>query len=160
MSPDEIFGPTGHVTWAQECARAVVVFCYGFALVRLAGRRVFGKWSALDIIVSIMVGSNLSRALTGGADLWGTLAATTLLMILHWVLAQAAARFPRMSRLLEGRPVPLGEAGRIAEHVLVRHAVSDADLGEALRGAGLDDAGDIHRVVLEPSGKISVLKGR
>ncbi len=160
MSLDGIFGPTGHVTWAQECARAAVVFAYGLALVRFAGRRVFGKWAALDIVVSIVVGSNLSRALTGSAELWGTLAATTLLMLLHWVLSHAAARSSRLSWILEGRPVHLGEGGRVEERTLMRHAVSKADLGEALRGAGLDDPSGTRRVVLEPSGKISVLKER
>ena len=64
-----IFGVDAHLSWAQECARAVLVFAYGLLLVRVAGRRIFGKWSALDIIVSIVVGSNLSRALTGSAEL-------------------------------------------------------------------------------------------
>src|ERR687885_300502 len=108
MSLEDVFGPTGHITWAQECARALVVFIYGLALVRVAGRRVFGKWAALDIIVSIVVGSNLSRALTGSADLGGTLAATTLLMALHWILSHLAASFPTLSRVFEGRPVNLG----------------------------------------------------
>lgn len=160
MTPDDLFGTTGHVTWAQECARTVVVFAYGLVLVRLAGRRVFGKWAALDIVVSIVVGSNLSRALTGGAPLWGTLAATTLLMALHWLLSHAAARSARLSRLLEGRSVRLGKGGDLEPSLLRRHAVSEADLGEALRGAGLDEASGARLLVLEPSGKISVLKDR
>ena len=53
-----------------------------------------------------MVGSNLSRALTGNAHLWGTLAATTLLMALHWLLSHAAARSPWLSHLVEGRSIP------------------------------------------------------
>ncbi len=159
MALDDLFGSTGHVTWAQECARAALIFFYGLALVRIAGRRVFGKWAALDIIVSIIIGSNLSRALTGSAALWGTLAATTLLMLLHWVLAHAAARSPRLSRLLEGRSIRLGERGHMDDRTLIRHAVSEADLGEALRGAGLDDASGARLVVLEPSGKIGVEEG-
>src|SRR4051794_9298062 len=98
MNLIDIFGATSHITWLQECARGVLIFFYGLALVRLAGRRVFGKWAALDIVVSIIVGSNLSRALTGNAELWGTLAATTLLILLHWILAHAAARSARLSR--------------------------------------------------------------
>lgn len=160
MILDDLFGPTGDVTWAQECARAVVVFVYGLALVRLAGRRVFGKWAALDIIVSIVIGSNLSRALTGSAPLWGTLAATTLLMVLHWLLAHAAARWTSVSRVLEGRSVQLAEGGVVESTKLKSHAVSEADLNEALRAAGLEDAAQARRLVLEPSGKISVLKDR
>lgn len=153
-----LFGETGHIGWLQECARAVVIFVYGLVIIRLAGRRVFGKWAALDIIVSIIAGSSLSRALTGGADLFGTLAATSLLMVLHWVLARFVAVSPRLSRLIEGAPLTIAEAGAADAGRLVRHAVSDADLTEALHAAGLEDMSGARLVVLEPSGKISVLK--
>src|SRR3954454_16935665 len=89
-----IFGSGSDLAWYQECARAAVIFVYGLALVRIAGRRIFGKWSALDIVVSIIIGSNLSRTLTGNAQLWGTLAATTLLVALHWVLARLVVSSP------------------------------------------------------------------
>jgi uncharacterized membrane protein YcaP (DUF421 family) len=158
VSLHQLFGETGNVTWAQECARAVVVFFYGLLLVRLSGRRVFGEWSALDIIVSIMVGSNLSRAITGSAALWGTIAATTLLMVLHWTLAHAAARWPVMSHVFEGRAKRLAAEGRLDETTLKHHAVSEADLKEALRGAGVESVDDARIIMLEPSGKISVLK--
>ena len=61
--------------------------------------------------VSIVIGSNLSRALTGNAPLFGTLAATTLMFALHWILAHAAMRFVPLSTMLEGRAVILAEAG-------------------------------------------------
>lgn len=114
MSPTYLFGPQGHPLWWQECARAALIFAYGLALVRIAGRRVFGKWSALDIIVSVIVGSNLSRALTGSAPLFGTLAATTLLMALHWVLAQgrrAPAGSPTWSRATRSSWRGMGRPG-------------------------------------------------
>jgi len=159
VTVNDLFGPTaGHITSAQECARAVLVFVYGLVLVRLAGRRVFGKWAALDIVVSIMIGSNLSRVLTGSAPLWGTLAATALLLALHWVLAQAAARSAAFSHLLEGRPVHLGQSGRIDLDGLARNAVSEADINESLRGVGLEHHSGARLIVLEPSGKISILK--
>ena len=89
-----LFGEKNDLNTLQECARAIVVFLYGLALVRIAGRRMFGKWSALDIVVSIIIGSNLSRIITGNAPFVGTLAATTLLVMFHWVLANLCARSP------------------------------------------------------------------
>lgn len=155
----DIFGPTGgQITAAQECARAVLVFIYGLTLVRLAGRRAFGKWSALDIIVSIVLGSNLSRCLTGSAPLWGTLAASALIMALHWFMAQGVARSAILSRILEGGSVRLGESGGIDSQRMARHAVSEADISEALRSVGLEHHSGSRLIVLEPSGKISVLK--
>jgi uncharacterized membrane protein YcaP (DUF421 family) len=155
-----IFGEKGNVTVAQECARAVLILIYGLAILRVAGRRIFGKWSALDIIVSIIVGSNLSRALTGNAPLLGTIAATTVLIGLHWLLARLAAHYPALSRLVEGRSIELGRGGEIDVPKTSRYAVTEADLNEALRQAGIEEVGRTAKITLEPSGKISVLKER
>jgi uncharacterized membrane protein YcaP (DUF421 family) len=153
-----VFGELGQVTAWQECARAVLVFAYGFAAVRLVGRRVFGKWAALDIVVSIIIGSNLSRALTGSAPLAGTLLATTLLLALHWLLAQTAARSKRLGRLIEGWPTPLVEHGRPDRAALLRWSVSESDLAEALRAHGLQNLSRVELMLLEPSGKISIVR--
>ena len=116
----------------------------------------FGKWSALDIVVSIIVGSNLSRVLTGSAPLWGTLAATGLLMALHWVLAHASAPWPAVSHVLEGRAIALAEANRLDEARRKQNAVSEADLNEALRQSALSNLEQVERVTLEPSRRITV----
>lgn len=164
MGIETIFGvsaqTTTHLEWWQECARAVLIFAYGFILLRLTGRRIFGKWAALDIIVSIIIGSNLSRALTGQAPLGGTLLSTTLLIALHWLLAHAAARSPRASVILEGAMVELARDGAREQATLVREAISEADLNEALRAAGLTRLADTQLVALEPNGKISVVKAK
>ncbi|OWK29423.1 DUF421 domain-containing protein [Sphingomonas dokdonensis] len=152
-----MFGTGKDLSVAQECARAVLILFDGLLAVRIVGRRIFGKWSALDIVVSIVIGSNLSRALTGSAPLLGTLAATTLFLLLHWLLAHCAARFPAMSRLLEGRAITIYREG-VHRDARLRHSVSQADLDEALRQSGLTSVTDAREVTLEPSGKITVLK--
>lgn len=153
-----VLGQQGHVLWWQECVRAVLAFVFGLALVRMAGRRAFGKWAALDIIVSIIIGSNLSRALTGNAPFGGTLAATALLMAMHFFLAKLAAHLPRMSTIVEGVPVQLSHSGQLREAALAGQNISRHDLDEALRQSGVEDLRHTRLVMLEPSGKITVLK--
>ena len=122
------------------------------------GRRIFGKWAALDIIVSIVAGSNLSRAITGSAELFPTLAATSLLVLVHRGLAVAAARWSFASFLVEGRPEVLARDGVVFHDLRLRHAVTQADLDEALRKVSVADAAETRAVTLEPSGTITVLK--
>ena len=38
-----VFGVKNHLTTGQECARAVLIFFYGLALLRLCGARMFGQ---------------------------------------------------------------------------------------------------------------------
>ena len=155
---DAIFGTFGHVSWQQECARSALIFFYGLALVRLGGRRIFGKWSALDIVVSIVIGSNLSRALTGTAPLWGTLAASSLLVALHWALSRLVSRHVWVSEIIEGRAVLLARDGQPLVEPFRRRLISEADLTEALHQSGVATLSATSCVTLEPSGKITVLK--
>lgn len=159
---ESIFGTMHHVSVEQESARAVLVFVYGLIVLRVSGRRTFAQWSAIDIVVSIIVGSSLSRAMTGSAPLWGTLAAVAVLVLLHLGVSYAVARNQKLSKLIEGDSVVLASDGHIEKANLHCHLVSLSDLGEALRGKGLDGLaalGNTKRIELEPSGKISIVKG-
>lgn len=155
----DVFGVTRQVEWWQELPRAFVIFVYGLLLLRLSGRRTFARWSALDIIVSIITGSALGRAMTGSAPLGGTMLAVLLLTVLHWLLARSAAYSHRLAWLLEGRPVVIGEAGAPLKPQMLRYNISETDFHEAMRQNGVpeQELGKVRRVTLEPSGNITVL---
>ena len=44
------------------------------------------------------------------------------------------------------------------ENAQRRHAISEADLNEALRQSGLEAIGEASRITLEPSGRLTVTK--
>src|ERR1700744_5385479 len=118
-----VFGTGDHLTAGQEAARAVLIFGYGLLILRLSGPRMFGHWSALDIVITIMIGSALARTMTGGPPLLGTMA---VMAGLHVALAHLVARSPRLARLFEGKAVILVDHGRIDHRARVRHRISDA----------------------------------
>ena len=156
-----IFGGLKNLTVGQECARAVLIFFYGLAVLRLSGRRTFTRMSAIDMVISIVAGSSLSRAMMGEVSLWGTLAAVAVLVVLHLCLAYGVARSAWLARWVEGGPVLLAQNGVICEDARLRSKISMTDLEESLRGKGLDgvaEIGKIRKLLLEPSGKISVIK--
>jgi uncharacterized membrane protein YcaP (DUF421 family) len=156
-----IFGVQHHLTTAQEAARAALIFGYGLLLLRLSGPRMFGHWSALDIVVTIIVGSALARAMTGNAPLVGTLVAAAVLAVLHVGVAHGVARNGTLARIFEGKAVRLIDHGRIDHRTRKRERISDADMQEALREQGIDGESHVKNVkamTLEPSGKLSVVK--
>jgi len=155
-----LFGLQNHLTLWQECARAVLIFFYGLLMLRLSGRRTFGDWSALDIIISIIIGSALARALTGSAPLPGTLAAAAVLTALHVTIGYLVAFSRTASRIVEGAPVELGANGSIDHRARRRSMISECDVHEALRAEGVEDAAATKRIVLEAGGAISIIKKR
>lgn len=158
---EHIFGTQHNVNLWQESARAALVFAYGFLVLRITGRRTFGKWSALDFILSVVIGSALARVITGEAAIDGTFLAVAVMVALHLLLAWCAAHNDLLSHLIEGSSVVLSKDGTMDENVRKAHLVSNADVAEAIRGeclGGIEDITKTKRLHLEPSGKISVVK--
>jgi uncharacterized membrane protein YcaP (DUF421 family) len=153
-----LIGVKDDIAWWQMCVRAALIFAFGLVLVRVAGKRVFGKWTAIDIVLSIIIGSNLSRALTGAAPFVETLVATAVLVGLHSALIMAGVRWPALGHLLKGRGVRLIKDGEADHRAMRRHGIGEHDLEEALRDHGLDDVAQVREAYLERNGDISVLK--
>jgi uncharacterized membrane protein YcaP (DUF421 family) len=133
------------ISWLQMCFRGALIFFAGLLLVRLAGKRLFGKWGALDTVVAVMIGSNLSRAMTGNAPFAPTLCATAGILLLHAIFVYASVAFPRISAAIKGSAIPL-----------VRDSVVDAS---AMRWChGIASLADVGQACLERNGSISVVR--
>ena len=80
--------------------RTAVIYALTLVLVRLSSRRLLAKPSAFDVIVAIMLGSIMSRAINGSAPLVPTLAAGA---VLRWsdVAVDAAVPAVRLRREME-----------------------------------------------------------
>jgi uncharacterized membrane protein YcaP (DUF421 family) len=72
----ELIGPDQGADAQQLCMRAILLFIFGIICIRIAGRRTFAQYSPLDIILALIVGSNISRIMTGKADVLPAGAAT------------------------------------------------------------------------------------
>lgn len=145
----------------QTAARAVVVFLCSFVLVRIADRRFLGRSAGLDIVLAIIFGSVMSRAVNGSAPLGSTLSAGLTLAVLHRVLAFLACRSHFLSVLLKGRDRLLVRDGKVDEAQLRRADFTADDLLENLRLRGnVDQPQDVAEARLERNGQISVVHRR
>ncbi len=156
-----VFGPDNPahgIGWGQMAARAALVYAGGLLVIRLGKKRLLGRTTAFDIILGVILGSLLSRAINGSASLVGTFVAALLLVALHWLFGKATFASEAMDELMKGRRRVLIEDGRIVEENLRAAEISRPDLEEALRLAGqVDDPAAVRLAYLERNGRISVL---
>lgn len=156
-----IIGPDdGTPTTGQFCVRALILFLYGILCIRVAGRRTFSNLSPLDIIVAIIVGSNISRVMTGRAPFVPTLAATFLLVVLHRLVAMATIRANILSKFVKGSPRVVIRDGVIDRPAMRRHDLSEDDLLEGVRMEQVENVEDVALATIERGGKISVVPKR
>ena len=153
----QLIGPDQGADTQQLCVRAVLLFIFGIICIRIAGRRTFAQYSPLDIIVALIVGSNISRIMTGKADVIPSGSVTLLLVVLHRLLAIGAMRWRALAWLVKSRPVRLVTDGEVDQGALRRANLSKDDLHEAIRLEQVDDPADLRSATLEGSGKVSVV---
>lgn len=145
------------VNSVQMALRALAIYAIMLVLVRLASKRFLSKASAFDVIVAIMLGSIMSRAINGSAPFLPTIVAGVALLALHWLFATLAAH-SSFGALVKGEPRLLIKDGEVQENEMREAKLSMNDLKEALRlQAGEPDPSNIKRAYLERSGRISVI---
>lgn len=154
----DLIGSDGEtITTLQMSVRALIIFAYGLVLVRIAGKRTFGKLSAFDILLAVIIGSNLSRTLTASAPFVPTLVATTLLVALHFVLGRLAVHFDWVGPVIKGSPRQIIRDGKLDSEAMRKAELSEGDLDMALRLQGYENLDQIASGYLERSGDISLI---
>lgn len=142
----------------QMIVRALIIFFYGVLMLRLSTPRMFGGHATpIDIVLSIIIGSNLSRTLTGSAPFVEVMVTTTLLVVLHALLSWAAARWRPLANVVKGSAEVLVKDGRVFDANMHAHAIGRRDLREAIRDAGGRGIDQVELATLERGGDINVV---
>ncbi|HET9211652.1 MAG TPA: YetF domain-containing protein [Thermoanaerobaculia bacterium] len=143
----------------QVCFRAVLVYFFGWAILRIGGNRFLGQETAFDIVLGFVLGSVLSRAINGSSTLLLAVVASALLVGVHHLLTWITFKSQTLSEIFKGRPRTLLRDGEILPEEMRRHQLSDGDLDETLRLNGrVDDLHKVKEARFERNGKISVVK--
>jgi uncharacterized membrane protein YcaP (DUF421 family) len=144
----------------QMACRAVVVYVVTIIMVRLAQRRFLGRATAFDVILGIMLGSIVSRAVTGNAPLVPTLAAAAVLIVVHWVISWLSYRSHAFGIAVKGRSRVLIKDGDLDRAAMRATHISEHDLRESLRSVGLAGYDEVSEARLERSGLVSVIRAQ
>jgi uncharacterized membrane protein YcaP (DUF421 family) len=143
----------------QVCTRALLIYFFGWAVLRIGENRFLGQETAFDIVLGFVLGSTLSRGINGSSPILLALVASALLVGVHHLLAWATFKSRRLSEFFKGRPRTLVRDGAILPEEMRRHRLSEGDLDESLRLSGrLDDRRKVKEARFERNGKISVVK--
>ncbi len=146
------------VNSGQMALRAVLIYILALALVRIGSKRFLSHATAFDVVVGIMLGSILSRAINGSAPFLPTILASGALVGLHWGFAALAASTSFFGPLVKGNPRLLIKDGHVQDAEMRAANLTASDLDEALRlQSHQEDPSKIKRAYLERNGSISVI---
>lgn len=146
----------------EPIARIVVIGLAGYVtlllLVRVGGQRTLAQLTPFDVLITVTLGSAFGRVLTaenvGLAEVFAVLA---LLVALQWLVALLRERVPPVARLLRPPAILLVYRGEPDRRAMRRQRVTEEDLSVAARESGLGTLDDVHAMVLEADGALSVV---
>lgn len=145
--------------WWEFVLRALVVYVALLVMVRLSGKRSVGQFTPFDMILLILLGTAVQNSLIGkDVSLLGGLVLAGTLIAMNHVVGWVTARSRRIHGLVEGLAVKIIEDGVLDKDQLRKQGVSEMDLEEALRRAGLEHVSEVRRGWLETDGHITLIR--
>ncbi|MGE5104437.1 MAG: DUF421 domain-containing protein [Betaproteobacteria bacterium] len=143
-------------------ARLVVVGVGGYVFLLLAlrtvGSRTMAKTNVFDFIILVSIGSVFGRILTAkDVTLVEACLAYALMVTLHYTVSWLRVRSRAVAHWLDADPVLLYFDDHYLPRALLRARIREKDIEAAARSKGLASMRDVHAVVLEPDGELSIL---
>lgn len=142
----------------QLVSRTVIIYIIALLMIRIGKRRFMGSYTAFDILLGFIVGSILSRTITGAIRLVDMIAVIASLIALHWIIATITYYTDRFSSVIKNSPRKLIIDGEIQEDAMQKSKIGEQDLMQAVREKGkVDDVKEVKTAYLERDGNITVI---
>lgn len=148
---------TGISAW-QLVLRTIIIYIVALLIIRVAKRRFMGKYSSFDILLGFVIGSVLSRAITGAVRFLDMIIIVSMLVLLHWLIAYFSYYSERLGKFFKNSARELVIDGELQEEALRKSKIGHNDLMQALREeANVDSLDNVKTAYLERDGNITVI---
>lgn len=145
----------------EKIVRPLVVYFFLLVAFRVAGKRELGQMTPFDLIILLTISNVLQNAMIGPDNsLTGGIIGGMTLFVANGLVGRLTLYSPGIAALVEGKPTPLIENGRILTRNLRREVMTRSELERAIRKHDLDPEADlplIKRALLEQDGTVTII---
>ena len=128
-------------------------------ILRLSGKRTLTQMNAFDFIVTVALGSTLATAvLSKDTSLAEGLTGLALLILLQFIVSWLYVRVPVINKIVKSEPRLLFYQGEFKKKAMQEERIEKEELLQAARSQGILSLTQIEAIVLETSGKFSIIK--
>ncbi len=155
----KIFGEGKDLSVTQMCCRAAVVYFITLVLIRISGRRTFGKRSAFDNSIALILGAVISRAVVGASPFVPTVCSCLVLASFHRLLAWLSMKNSFIRELVKGENIMLFKDDQLQFDNMTSTLMNEKDVMSDVRTkANTDSMAHIKEIHMEASGEVSIVK--
>lgn len=139
--------------------RTTIVYFYTLMLMRWLGGRTVAQLSIVEFLLVIAIGSAVGDSLFyDDVPMLPAMFAILLVSVYNKLVDKAILGSPWFARLFEGRPRIVISQGRIHAERLRRQGIGIDELYSKLRQGGVEDLAQVKFAILEPDGRLSILR--
>lgn len=142
----------------QMALRTIIIYLYLVVVLRLVGRRTFGNFSPVDLVLALVLGQIVAAPLLGELPLLPAFALVAVLALAHRLQAHLAYRNHHLDQLLRGSARTLIRHGQLNRRVLAAEMISLEELARMLREHDVEMLSEVKLATLERDGTLTVLK--
>ncbi len=138
---------------AEKILRALVVYLFLVAALRVFGKRELAQLNPFDLVVLLTLSNTVQNAIIGDDNsVTGGLIGAFGLMAANYLLVRFVFKHRRLDQLFEGHPTTLIERGRIRQEALAKELLTESELLMVAHRQGFSSLEEIDLCVLEPGG--------
>jgi uncharacterized membrane protein YcaP (DUF421 family) len=143
----------------DKILRAVLIYVFLVAALRIVGKRELGQTNTLDLVVLLLVANAVQNGIIGNdVTVTGAVIGAVTLFAINELFTRAAYGSSLLSRVLEGSPSVLIQEGKPVPKTLFRAGISLPELRAIARRQGFADLGEVHNAILETNGVVTMFR--
>lgn len=138
--------------------KALLLYVTAIIGFRLGERRTLAEMSAFDFVAAVAVGAIVGRVPNASTTSYVAGAVTLVTVLITHRVVSRLRQFSRAARFFDHQPRVLVQDGCVVGEELRRSGLTKDDLYGLLREHSVVDMNDVHFVIFEQRGKISVIR--
>ncbi|EGL18149.1 DUF421 domain-containing protein [Paenibacillus sp. HGF7] len=147
------------MTYGEILFRTATSFVALLVLTRLLGKKQVGHLTFFNYVTGITFGSTTAEIIVNRQiTLLQGISSLVLWSLLTFIIALTGLRSVRAREILDGQPTILVKKGMIMEKALAKQHLNIDDLIMLLRNKDVFSPEEVEFAILEPDGKLSVLR--
>jgi uncharacterized membrane protein YcaP (DUF421 family) len=143
----------------EKVLRAVLIYVFLIAVLRIIGKRELGQANTLDLVVLLLVANAVQNGIIGDdVSVTGAFIGAAVLFALNEALNRLSYQFPWAERTLDGEPTVLIRDGSPVVSAMRRWGISLTELLAIARRQGFPDLSAVQTAILETNGVVSMFR--
>ncbi len=141
------------VSYIEKIIRPIIIYGLLVLLFRIVGKREIAQLNPVDFIVLLLVSNTVQNAIIGDdTSLTGGVIGVVSLLFINRLVAKTKYEHPAFEALIEGKPRPLIENGKIDKKAIKQEMLTKDDLEVIAHKEGYESIDDVDNCVLDPNG--------